>query len=260
MDYLHKITENTYQDLFWNIPEKKQGSVNVIGGNLQNFRTPTKIAEYIVSKYPIEKVNLVLPDVLKSKLPPLDNLIFLPSTETGSFADGDLLLETYNSGDYNLLVGDFSKNSITGKAVASACKNAAKPLILTRDTLDLLSEEKLERLLMNDSIIMLGSLAQFQKIFRAVYYPKVLLLSQSLVQVADAIHKFTLSYPISIITLHNGQILIARNGNVNVVPLENTDFSPITLWSGEFASKILVMNLFNPNNFIDAATGALFLR
>ena len=29
MDYFEKIGNNPYEDLYWNIPEKKQGAVNV---------------------------------------------------------------------------------------------------------------------------------------------------------------------------------------------------------------------------------------
>ena len=103
-------------------------------------------------------------------------------------------------------------------------------------------------------------MAQLQKLFRAVYYPKMLLLTQSLIQVAENLHKFTLSYPVSIITLHDNQIIIAKNGNINVVPIEKTDYSPITIWSGECAAKLTVMNLFNPDNFLKASVAALFRK
>ena len=79
-------------------------------------------------------------------------------------------------------------------------------------------------------------------------------------QVAEALHKFTLSYPVSLITLHNEQVLVAKNGQVNVVPLEKTGYAPLTIWNGELASKIVAMNLFNPDNFLDATVAALFLR
>lgn len=37
MDYLHKITDNHYGDLLWNIPEQASGSINVIGGNASSL-------------------------------------------------------------------------------------------------------------------------------------------------------------------------------------------------------------------------------
>ena len=76
MDYFEKIEKKPEEDLSWNIPEKKMGTVNVFGGSAGNFKTEIKIAEYLSEKYPIEKLNLVLPDVLKSQLLNLDNFLF----------------------------------------------------------------------------------------------------------------------------------------------------------------------------------------
>ena len=53
MEFLEKITKNPYADLYWNIPEERKiGRVAVIGGNGQSFRTPVKIAEYMINKFP----------------------------------------------------------------------------------------------------------------------------------------------------------------------------------------------------------------
>ena len=259
MNYLHKIDEASDKDkLLWNVPEQKQGFVNILGGNSQNFRMPIKIAEYMTANYQIKTLNIVLPDALKTKLPPLPNFVFLSSTDSGSLANKKEILDTLNLADYNLVPGDLSKNSITIKAVTEALQEATKPSVVTRDAVDLLAEEQTERALMNENLVIVGSMAQLQKIFRAVYYPKVLLLTQPLTQVAEALHKFTLSYPVSIITLHDGQILIVKNGEVNVIPLNKTSYSPISFWSGELTAKIVALNLYNPNEFLQAATLAVF--
>ena len=119
MEYLNKVEQNIFSDLHWNIPEQAQGIVNIIGGNSQSFRNPIKVAEFLKESYPIKKVNLVLPDALKSILPPIEDLEFLPSTESGSFGDDKSLIDAINSSDYNLILGDLSKNSITEKVITS---------------------------------------------------------------------------------------------------------------------------------------------
>lgn len=255
-NYFKKIDTTPADDLLWNLPEQKQGVVNIIGGNAQNFRPSTRVGEYLANKYQIKTVNLVLPDALKGKLPPLENFVFLPSTEAGSLA-GEGLVEAMAAADYNLVIGDLSKNAITGKAVVGACESSDQPLLVTRDSVDLVAENGPERLLMNEKLIIMGSLAQLQKILRAVYYPKMLLLSQSLVQVAEVLHKFTLSYPVKIVTLHSGQILVAVNGTVKAVPLEKSGYSPIMVWGGELAAKIVAVNMFSPDRFIDATITAI---
>lgn len=258
MEYFEKVEENIAKDLLWNMPERKQGVVNVIGGNSQNFRTPVRVAEYLTEKYPVETVNLILPNALKNKLPPMPNFKFLESTETGSFADSTELVANINNGEYNLLIGDLSKNAITGKAVVSACVSSEKPMLLTRDAVDLVADNNPEEVLLNEKLAIFGSLAQMQKLLRAVYYPKMLLLSQSLVQVTEVLHKFTLSYPVGIVTLHNGQILIAKDGIVKAVPMEKSRYSSIMLWSGELAAKIVALNLYNPGDFVRATMAAIF--
>lgn len=259
MDYLEKVDKNPYKDFYWNIPsEQKQGEAAVIGGNGQSFKTPMKTAEFISSEFPVKEVRVALPDVLKPKLPPLDNLVFLKTTDTGSFADAEEIKKAIDSVDFSLVVGDLSKNAITAKIFQSALKDSEKPVILTRDAIDLVADAEMEKILMRENLTIFGSLVQWQKIFKAVYYPKVLLASQSLIQVAEAFHKFTLSYPIQIVTFHDGQILICKNGKVIVVPLIKTKYSPITIWSGELASTILALNLYNPDKFTEATVAALF--
>lgn len=256
MDYFEKI-EVQKEDLTWNIPETNQGSVNVIGGNSKHFKTEIKTTEFI-SKYPIKSLKLILPNSLKSQLPNLPNFVFLESTDSGSFANENELLDSFNSADYNLLLGDLSKNTITEKAVTTACKNSEKPLLITRDSIDLITSHQPEKVLMNENVILMASMAQLQKLFRAVYYPKMLLLSQSLIQVAEALHKFTLSYPTKIIALHSDQILVAENGQVKAIQLTKTNYNALSFWQGEVAAKITALNLYNPNNFINATISAFF--
>lgn len=255
MEFLHKYDENPFLDLAWNTPEQKQGAVNIIGGNSMNFRTPVKVAEHLSANYPIKTVNLVLPDALKTKLPTLENFLFLSSTDSGSFGSAEELKTAIDSADDSLLIGDLSKNNITRAAVATAVTEAEKPVILTRDAVDLIAEEASDKLLANQNLVFMASIPQLQKLFRAVYYPKMLMMSQSLVQVAEALHKFTLSYPTQIITLHNGQVLVAKNGNVHTGILSG--YTPLTFWMGEAAAKILANNLFNPNNFEKATIFSL---
>ena len=257
MDYFEKIETKPSEDLAWNIPERKQGAVNIIGGNSQSFKMPVRIAEFLGEKYPIETINVVLPDALQGKLPPLPNFVFLPSTDSGSFS-GEGLEKVVNTADFNLFIGDFSKNSITTKELPGALRIAEKMTLLTRDSVDLIAEGNPERLLMNENLIIMASMPQMVKLLHSVYYPRMLTLTQSLMQVAETLHKFTLSYPTSIVTLHNGQVLVANAGRVVAVPLEKTNYSPLSFWSGELAAKIMAMNLYNPNNFISSSVTSLF--
>ncbi len=260
MEFFEKIENNPAEDLVWNIPERKQGIVNIIGGNEQNFKTEIKVAEFLAEKYPIELINVVLPDSLKTKLPNLDNFMFLPATDSGSFDESQELINIFNSADFNLLLGDLSKNNVTKKALGSALETSSKMTLVTRDAVDVLADVTTDKILMNENLIIFASVTQLAKILGAVYYPKMLLISQSLMQVADVLHKFTLSYPAKIITLHNEQILIAENGNVKALALNESGYMPFTMWNGELAAKIMALNLYNPNTFIKAVVAAIFSK
>ena len=256
MGYFEKL-EHAPADLTWNLPEQKQGTINLVGGNSKSFRTEVKISEFVAENYPVKSVFTVLPDALSSSLPSLPNLRFLSSTESGSFASADELTESLNSADYNLLLGDFSKNSITRTAVKTAVERTKAPTLITRDAVDLLTEAGPERLLMNENLLFFASLSQLQKLLRAVYYPKVLLLSSSLPQITEVLHKFTLSYPVRLITLASGQLLLAENGEIKAISLDKPGLPPISLWGGEAAAKITALNLFSPGQFFAATLSAL---
>lgn len=256
-DYYEKIEDlNKYQELSWNIPEQKSGKISLIGGNSQSFSNIVKNAEILQQKFPIRDLSIVLPDSLKNKLPPLPNFVFADSTESGSFAKSDALNIAFSSSDFNILLGDFSKNSATCVAIADALKTSETPTIFARDTIDLLLLEMVN-MIEKDNQFFIGTMAQLQKLFRAVYYPKMLLLSMPLMQAIENLHKFTLSYPCTIITFFENQIIVASSGKVVSVPISKTSYTPLLLWDGELAGKIAAMNLFNPEKPLEATISSL---
>ena len=256
-DYWQQL-DKPKQDLTWNLPEQKTGTLNIIGGNSQAFNTTIKISEFAATHTHFKDIRTVLPDMLKSKLPPMDNIIYLPSTASGSFGDEKAQKTTLNSADANLILGDLSKNTITAKVITSACETSEKPTLITRDTIDLIATENPAKLLENPNLILLGSAVQLQKLLRAIFYPKVLLLSMPLLQILETLHKFTLSYPVTVVTFHEGQIIVANNGRIATVPSIKTEYSPITIWQGHLATKILDYNFWNPGKILDATTNAIF--
>ncbi len=255
--YWQKQDKPLFSDLLWNLPEQKSGKIAIIGGNSQNFSTEIKISESLSKLANLENVSTVLPDALKAKLPPLPNFIFTPSTDSGSFKKStelDLALTNY---DFSIFLGDFSKNAETSAAISSSLKSLQHPALITRDTIDLVVQDALD-FIENDHLFVVASAVQLQKLFRAVYYPKVLLLSMPILPFVESLHKFTLTYQLTILTFHEGQIIVANNGNIITTPIEKTNYSPISLWSGELATKIAVLNHFNPNEPLKATSAAIF--
>lgn len=232
-------------DLLWNLPEQKAGTLQIIGGNSSSFATEIKLTEFLNSTN-LKTVRLILPDSLKTKLPPLENLTFAPSTDSGSFAKSKELVAAGQSADATLIAGDLSKNSATAIAISETIKESTGPIILARDAIDLVATE-MPALLEQPNLIILATFAQLQKIFRVALYPKMLLLSMPLIQAVETLHKFTLSYPCTIFTFHQEQLIIAHGGEVTTILIKNTGYSPISFISGELAAKISALSVWTPN-------------
>ena len=257
LDYFKKITDKkSLSDIEWNLPEQKTGTLTLVGGNRENFSFLIHSAEKLESTK-VKTINILLPDILKNKLPPLPHLTFLPSTDSGSIAKSEVLNDYFNSSDFVAILGDLSKNSETAIAIANAIKNTKTKVLLTRDTIDLILPE-MPSLIERENLLFVGSAAQIQKLFRAVYYPKVLLLSMPLLPVVEALHKFTLSYPATILTIHQEQILIAKDGKILDIPLEKTNYTPISLVNSDLAAKIAANNLLINTAPLEATALSVF--
>ena len=86
----------------------------------------------------------------------------------------------------------------------------------------------------------------------------MILLSSPLVPIIEALHKFTLTYPISILTFHDSKILTAKDGKIISTEISKTEYSPVSLWDGRLAGKIAAFSLFNPKKPLESLNAALF--
>jgi len=257
LSYWQKQSRPLFPDLFWNIPEQKTGSVNIIGGNSQSFSSVVRTAEFLKSNFPLKKVTTILPDSLKNKLPSIEYVEFTKSTASGSFAKSYDLENFFDSGSFTLVAGDLSHNAETAVAITDAVKKSITPLLLTRDSIDLLAPTA-NQIIDHQNLFLVGSMLQLQKIFRALYYPRMILLTQPLVPIVETLHKFTLTYNnLTILTFHDNNIIVADNGNISTTHLVDTDYTPISLWSGQLAAKIAALNLYNPGKPFQATTAAI---
>lgn len=259
LEYWHKQTQPLFADLAWNIPEQKTGRINLIGGNAQNFSSVVRTAEYLGSHFPLKQVDVVLPDALRNKLPPLENLTFTPSTHNGAFAKSLELAKVFGQTDSNLLIGDMSHNSETAIAISTAIQSANQPTLITRDAVDLLAPT-FGQIITHPHLFLVCSMSQLQKIFRAIYYPRMIMLSQPLVPTLETLHKFTLSYDLVLLTFHQDNIIVAHGGRVVTTRINDTSYTPLSLWSGQLAAKIAAMNLFSPNKPLEATVAAILFE
>jgi hypothetical protein len=256
LDYWIKSDKTLDENIFWNIPEQKTGVLQVIGGNANNFLYEIKQTEFLNSMN-LKEVRLLLPDALHAKIPPVPGVNFAPSTESGSFDKSSELKFAINDADVTLLSGDFSKNSKTSIALTSAIKESTKPIVMVRDTIDVVADSA-EEFIEKGNITIVASMAQLQKLFRSLMYPKMILLSSPLMPIVETLHKFTLSYPVTILTFHQEKIIVANNGRVVTTSISATDYSPIGLFTGNLASKIATLQTWTPGKSFESTHSALW--
>lgn len=243
-------------------PEQKQfaGRLLIIGGHSGAFFSVASIAEKAI-KMGIGTVRTILPDTLKTKIPATPETIFAPSAASGSFGKAALphLLAAADQTDYILIIGDLGKNAETATVIAEFLKMTARPTLITRDAVDLVTADA-EAWIMKPNLTALVTLPQVQKLFRAVYYPKVVTLSMPMNQLVETLHKFTLSYPATILTYHQNQIVHASQGNIVTTALSDTAYSPITLWAGDLAANIVRLQLWNPTKLAESSAAAILVK
>lgn len=257
--YLNKITPETQEisNFLWSIPEQKNGTLNIIGGSANNFSITIKISEF-AKRLNFKNIYTILPDATRSLFPPdLINLKFVPSTNSGSFANSQSILDLLSTSSVNLLIGETSKNAITTSALADVVTKTMNPCIITRDALDAITPEAMS-FIQNPNLIFIASAIQLQKLFRAVFFPKMILLSMPFTQFSEILHKFTLSYQVTILTFHDNNLIVAQNGQINHCRIDQTSYTPLSLWSGHLAAKIADTVNINPSQKITAVSAALF--
>ena len=253
---IQDTTKPLFPDIEWSKPERhdQAGRLGIIGGNNLGF---AGVAESYTaaSSAGVGSVRVLLPDVLKRTVPSvITDTIFAASNPSGGLAR-DALHEMRALGDWAnsiLLIGDAGRNSETALVYDEFIASYTGQLTITRDAIDLVKNNA-SLLLDRDNTMLVASFAQVQKLFQSVYYPKVLTFSMHLAQLVEALHKFTLTYPVIIVTLHRNTVVVARNGYIVTQPWEN----PMTIWRGTTATRAASYWIWTPSRPIEAIAYSL---
>lgn len=230
-------TKPLFPDIEWNKPEQKlyAGKLAVIGGNKLGFAAAAQAYSDALHAG-TGSVRVVLPDALKNAIPKsILDTVFVPTNQSGGIskdAEGHLLAAADWS-DMLLLIGDNGRNSETAITFESLLEKHHGPVVITRDSVDLLRANA-QMLVSRPQTVLVVSFAQLQKLFQSVYYPKSLLFKMQLTGLVDALHKFTITYPISIVVFHQEQLVVAHDGEVISTQWSN----PMAIWRGSVATKV----------------------
>lgn len=245
-----------FPDIEWNKPERhdQSGRLAIIGGNKLGFAGVAE-AYTVASGVGVGEVRALLPDALRRTIPStITDTIFAPTNPSGSLAR-DALNEMRVLGEWAqgaLLIGDAGRNSETALVYDDFIRDYSGQLTITRDAIDLVKNNA-SPLVERPDTLMAASFAQVQKLFQSVYYPKIITFSMHLGQLVEALHKFTITYPVHIVTLHRDTIIIASGGSI----ITQDWNAPMLIWRGTTATTAASYWLWNPSLPLEAIATSL---
>ncbi|EDK72469.1 hypothetical protein TM7_0404 [candidate division TM7 genomosp. GTL1] len=245
-----------FPELEWSKPEQRAqaGRLAIIGGNKLGFAALAGSYSDALNTG-IGECRVVLPDSLKRNIPTnITDVVFVPTNPSGGMArrSSPQLKAVAEWATCTLLIGDAGRNSETAIVFEQLLRGYDGPVTITRDAIDLLKASSEFVVSRNDTLLVL-SFAQLQKLFQAVYYPKILTFSMQLLNLVEALHKFTITYPVALLVLHHDHIIVAKSGEVATTPWDQ----PMAIWRGSVAAKATVYWAWNAKKPLEAVTASL---
>ena len=222
-----------FPDVEWNRPERRDqaGRLGIVGGNKLGFAA-------VATSYQAARdagageVRVLLPDTLRRTVPAaMTDVLFAPTNPSGGLS-GAATSELAALGEWAnvmLLIGDAGKNSETAALYEQFVRQYHRPAVLSRDAIDLV-QNSFPAILDNPHVVFVASFAQVQK------------FSMQLAQLVEALHKFTITYPITLAVFHADQLVIAQGGEV----ITQAWTEPMQLWRGQTAAHAASYLLWSP--------------
>lgn len=245
-----------FPDIEWNKPEQRNraGKLAIIGGNRLGFRAVEHNYRMALA-VGVGQARVLLPDVLRESIPAtITDVVFAPSNPSGSLGT-DARRDVHalaQWADGLLLIGDAGRNSQTAILYEELIDDITIPLVISRDAVDLILPNA-DRVVQRSTVSLTTSFSQLQKLFRRLYYPKILTFRMTLLQLVETLHKFTITYPLTVVTFHADTIIVAHGGEVTTTPW--TD--PMSIWQGSVATRAVAYYLWNPSTPLQAVTASL---
>lgn len=235
-----------YPDVEWNKPERRDqaGKLLILGGNKLGF---SAVADSYQQAFEtgVGQVKVMVPECLRGTIPrTLIDVLYGACTPSGGLSKEALpeLRATSEWAHAVLLIGDAGRNAETALLYEEFIRTYNKPLTVTRDAIDLVKNNP-SLLIDRPDTLLVASFAQVQKIFAGVYYPKILTFNMQLLQLVEALHKFTITYPCTIMTLHKDMLVIAHDGKVITQQWQE----PMAIWRGSVATRAASYWLWHSN-------------
>lgn len=255
MDYFIKqlASEPLFADLLWSRPENRlhAGKLLIISGSAAGFAVAGQ-AYIIAEKTGAGTVRVLLPELLRKQVPKevQFELEFAPSVAHGSFAKKALseLLMHAHWADAVLLPGGIGRNSETSVLLDQFIQKHPGLVVIAEDALDVFMQTP-KTLFERDATVVVADFSQLQKMWHKLVGGESVITFDSPLQVfAEQLHKLTTDYSASVITLHQGSLVVASGGQVSVTATSQQ------IWRVETAAHAAVWAMQNPTKLFEALT------
>lgn len=248
-------TKKLFVEVHWSSPLQRNmaGKLAIIGGNVAGFSSVAQ-AYTSASNSGAGTIRTLLPDALSKTLKAImPESEFSPATKSGGFATQSMA-QWSDLGDWSdwlIISGDLGRNSETSILLEQFIDKNQYSITLMGDSVDLIIASPL--LILNKSkLIVALSLIQLQRLLVAIRYPTAIKSTMSLKQAIDLLHSLTLNYQFSVITIHEDQILVAKNGQVSSSLIKTpTNLNPV-------ATSATVWNMQQTNKPFEAMTAGIY--
>ena len=244
-----------FPDIEWSRPERRDqaGKLLIIGGNKLGFSAVAESYQQALATG-VGQAKVFVPDCLKGTIPStLLDVLFGACTPSGGLSK-DALPDLRAASEWasaTLLIGDAGRNAETALAYEEFIRGYTKPLTVTRDAIDLVKNNP-SLLVDRPDTLIVASFAQVQKMLAGVYYPKILTFNMQLLQLVEALHKFTITYPCTVMTLHKDVLIVANEGEV----VTQEWHEPMAIWRGSVATNAASYWLWHQNS-LESTTASI---
>jgi len=259
MDNTYWLQQTTskklFEDIHWSSPLQRNmaGKLVIIGGNVAGFSSVAQ-AYSRASNSGAGTIRALLPDVLSKTLKAImPESEFSPTTKSGGFATRSMAQwsDLGNWSDWLIISGDLGRNSETSILLEQFIDKNQYSITLMGDSVDLILASPLLILDKPKLIIALNQM-QLQRLLVAIRFPVAAKSTMNLKQAIDLLHSLTLNYQFSVITEHENQILISKNGQVSSSLIK----TPTNL--NLVATSATVWNMQQPNKPFEAMTAGAY--
>jgi NAD(P)H-hydrate repair Nnr-like enzyme with NAD(P)H-hydrate dehydratase domain len=254
--WLRQTDKPLFPELEWSRPENRAqaGKLLIIGGNSQGFAAPAETYG-LAENAGAGDVRVLLPEALRRSVGKLfPEAAFAPSTPSGSFGASALAewCDASMWADGVLLPGDITRNSETTVLLENFLEKFDGQATLTKDAADLMCQQPISILHRPNTLLVLA-MGQLRQLGSEAHFARAFTSEMGLVQLAESLHEFTKRFSLHVITKHQGNLIVAVDGQVSTTPVKKD--KPV--WRAETAAIAAVWWLQNPSKPFESLTTAV---